>query len=150
MYSGGALERIAPTDLSVYADQAAFARNDVPLAADTMVEGYGEHLANPILVVAPFTSNKRQRDEDVETHGAMESPVLVFGNKAWREFVSTVKPKLSGKHPLIFLHFLANFFNALCTAPINPVDSIEVLPIAESVEDCITTFTNPITKVQVG
>ncbi|ETV70611.1 hypothetical protein H257_13984 [Aphanomyces astaci] len=140
MYSGGALERIAPTDLSVYADQAAFARNDVPLAADTMVEGYDEHLANPILVVAPFTSNKRQRDEDVETHEAMESPVSVFSNKAWREFVSTVKLKFSD----------SNFFNAHCTAPINPVDSIEDLAIAESFEDCITTFTNPITKVQVG
>ncbi|ETV70595.1 hypothetical protein H257_13969 [Aphanomyces astaci] len=99
------LERIARPDLSVYADQAAFARNDAPLAADARVEGYGEHWANPILVVAPSTSNKRQREDHVETHGAVESPVSVFSNKAWRNFVSTVKPKLSGKHPLDLLHF---------------------------------------------
>ncbi|RHY15066.1 hypothetical protein DYB25_012805 [Aphanomyces astaci] len=99
MYRGSALERITRTDLSVYADQAAFVRNDAPLAADARVEGYGEHLANAILVVSPFTSNKRQRWEDVETHEVVESPVSVFSNDAWREFDSSAKPKLSGKPP---------------------------------------------------
>ncbi|ETV64269.1 hypothetical protein H257_18815 [Aphanomyces astaci] len=139
MYHDSILERIPPPALSVYADQAAFARNDAPLAADARVEGYGEHLANAILVVAPFTSNKRQRGDDVETQGALESPVSVLSNKAWQAFVSTAKPTLSD----------SNFFHALCTAPINPVDRIEDLPIAEPVPGCITTFTDPITQVQV-
>ncbi|RHY71155.1 hypothetical protein DYB30_013189 [Aphanomyces astaci] len=123
MYRGSALERITRTDLSVYADQAAFVRNDAPLAADARVEGYGEHLANAILVVSPFTSNKRQRWEDVETHEVVESPVSVFSNDAWREFDSSAKPKLSGKPP--------------------------DLPIAEPAEGCITTFMDLKTKVQV-
>ncbi|RQM26924.1 hypothetical protein B5M09_011210 [Aphanomyces astaci] len=100
MYHDSVLARITPTDISVYVDQAAFARNDAPLAVDAMVEGYGEHLANPILVVAPFTSNKSQHDGDVETHRAVEGPVSVFSNKPWQAFATSVKPMLSAIAPV--------------------------------------------------